>query len=316
MALSVALASGCATVEYPAPPLPPREESPSLYVAPIEQDYRLQVGDALAIRSYFDAQLNQEVVVRPDGKVSVLLIGDILVTGMTPQELAARIREPYKRLVGGTDVTVALTRSAGMNVYLSGEVRAPSLLQMDGNLTLLQAMARAGGTLPSANTGNVLLIRNRDDGTLMVSKVDLEKILRNESPDVFLQRRDVVYVPKSEIAQAGQFVEQYINAIVPRFVQLQFGWFNSRVTNSEPGNQRDTPMNTSASRFPGAPTDREQAATVPHVGRAPAPPHRHRGGSPTQGASHPLPLPPTAHSSSRPRFARWCSRRRSSFSKR
>lgn len=234
MALSVALASGCATVEYPAPPLPPREESPSLYVAPIEQDYRLQVGDALAIRSYFDAQLNQEVVVRPDGKVSVLLIGDILVTGMTPQELAARIRESYKRLVGGTDVTVALTRSAGMNVYLSGEVRAPALLQMDGNLTLLQAMVRAGGTLPSANTGNVLLIRNKDDGTLMVSKVDLEKILRNESPDVFLQRRDVIYVPKSEIAQAGQFVEQYINAIVPRFVQVQLGWFNSRVTNANP----------------------------------------------------------------------------------
>jgi polysaccharide export outer membrane protein len=234
LAFSIALAAGCTAVEYPAPPLPPREEAPSLYVPPIDQDYRLQVGDTLAIRSYFDAQLNQEVVVRPDGRISVLLIGDLEVAGITPQELAGRIREPYKRLVGGTDVTVAVTRSAGMNVYLSGEVKSPSLLQMDGNLTLLQAMARAGGTLPSANTGNVLLIRNKNDGTLSVSKVDLERILRNEAPDVFLQRRDVVYVPKSEIAQAGLFVDQYINAIVPRFVQLQLGWFNSRVTNSNP----------------------------------------------------------------------------------
>jgi polysaccharide export outer membrane protein len=232
--LSILLAAGCAIVDYPAPPLPPREEAPSFYVPPIEQQYRLQVGDTLTIRSYFDSQLNQEVVVRPDGRISVLLIGDLQVAGMTPEELARRISEPYKRVVGGTDVTVAVKRSAGMNVYLSGEIKTPSLLQMDGNLTLLQAVARVGGTLASANTSNVLLIRNKDDGTLVVSKVDLEKILRNEAPDVFLNRRDVVFVPKSEIAQAGQFVDQYINAIVPRFVQLQLGWFNTRVTNRNP----------------------------------------------------------------------------------
>lgn len=232
----IALVAGCSTVKYSAPELPPLAEAPDLYVPPIEQDYRLQVGDALAIRSYFDSQLNQEVVVRPDGRISVLLIGEMLVTGMTPEELAVRIRQPYKRLVGGTDVTVAVTRSSGMNVYLSGEIKAPAIQQMDGNLTMLQAIARAGGTLPSANTGNVLLIRHQADGKLSVSKVDLEKILRNEASDVFLQRRDVIYVPKSEIAQTGQFVDQYINAIVPRFVQLQLGWSwsRARVTDTNP----------------------------------------------------------------------------------
>jgi len=227
-------AAACTPVEYPAPQLPPRAEAPALYAPAIEPEYRLQVGDVLAIRSYFDAQLNQEVAVRPDGRISVLLVGEMSVAGMSPEELAAKIREQYKRLVGATDLTVAVTRSAGMSIYLSGEIRTPALLPLDGELTILQAVARAGGFLTSANTGNVLLIRNNGDGTLAVSKVDVEKILRNESPDVFLKRRDVIYVPKSEIAQAGLFVEQYVNAIVPRFVQVQLGWFRSHVNNTNP----------------------------------------------------------------------------------
>jgi polysaccharide biosynthesis/export protein len=230
-----ALCGACAQVaEYPAPPLAPRAEAPALYEPPVVQNYRLQVGDGLAIRSYFDAQLNQEAQVRTDGRISVMLIGDMLVSGLTPQELTQRIRDQYKALIGPTDLVVAVTRSVGMNVYMSGEIKSPSVLPLDGNLTLLQAMARVGGPLLSANTSSVLLIRNRDDGTLVVNKIDIEQILRNEAADPYLQQRDVVYVPKSQIAQAGQFVEQYVNAIVPRVVQLQLGWFTSRVTNKNP----------------------------------------------------------------------------------
>ncbi|MBK7424472.1 MAG: polysaccharide biosynthesis/export family protein [Propionivibrio sp.] len=233
LTLSIVMTTGCASVNYPVPPLPSREEAPAYYKPAVEKDYRLQVSDALAIRSFFEPQLNQEMVVRPDGRISVLLIGELSVAGMRPEDLALKIRESYRRMVGSTDVTVAVTRSVGMNIFLSGEIKSPSLLQLDGDLTLLQAVARAGGFLPSANTGQVLLLRNTDDGTLTVSKVDIEKILRNEAPDVFLQRRDVVYVPKSAVAEAGKFVEQYINAIVPRLIQFQFGWIYSRVRSSD-----------------------------------------------------------------------------------
>lgn len=226
--------AACAPLQYPVPPLPAPAEAPALYVPPLDVEYRLQVGDSLAVRSYFEPQLNQEVLVRPDGRVTLLLVGEVMAVDLTPAELAARVRDPYRRLVGDTDITVAVLKSAGMSVYLSGEVRTPALLPMDGSLTLLQALARSGGTLPSANTENVLLIRNRPDGTLAVSKVDVERVLRNEAPDVYLLRRDVVYVPKSEIAQAGQFVDQYVNAIVPRFVQMQLNWVSSRVTNRNP----------------------------------------------------------------------------------
>lgn len=234
-ALTLAMTAGCVSVvEYPAPALPPPAEAPALYRPPVMQAYRLQVGDSLAIRSYFDSQLNQDSMVRPDGRISALLLGDLQASGLTPDALAVQLRERYRRLIGDTDVTVTLVRGAGMNVFLSGEVRTPALLPMDGELTLLQAVSRSGGTLSSAHVNSVLLIRSGEDGQLSVRKIDLEKILRGEMPDVYLVARDVVHVPKSSIAQTGQFVEQYINAIVPRAVQLQFGWMASRITNTNP----------------------------------------------------------------------------------
>jgi polysaccharide export outer membrane protein len=233
---AMAFLAGCATVENPAPALPARAASPALYTPPQEGEYRLQVGDTIAIRSYYDSQLNQEMLVRPDGKITALLIGEIAAAGLTPDELATQVRLPYRRLVGETDVTVAVVRSAGMNVYVSGEIRTPSMVPLDGGMTLLQAIARTGGTLPSAKTHNVLLIRNDGAGALSVYQVDIDKVLRNEASDVYLHRRDVVFVPKSEIAEAGQFVEQYVNAIVPRFLQVQLGWTwsSAHVTNRNP----------------------------------------------------------------------------------
>ena len=154
LASLIVVAAGCATRDYPVPALPPREEAPALYAQAVEEPYRLQVGDTIAVRSYFDPQLNQEVVVRPDGRVSLLLIGEVAAADVTTEQLADRIREPYRRLVGNTDLTVALVRGVGMNVYVSGEIKLASLQSLDGSLTLLQAIARAGGTLVSANTSN------------------------------------------------------------------------------------------------------------------------------------------------------------------
>lgn len=231
--VAVALLAGCA-LSYPVADLPTAEEAPNFYRPQVEAQYRLQVGDGIAIRSYYDSQLNQEMVVRPDGRISVMLMGELKVVGMAPEELAGQIGKHYSRILNGTDVTVVLTHSANMNIFLSGELKNPSLLSLEGDLTLLQAVARSGGFLSSANTESVLLIRSLDEGKLEVRKINIEKILRNEAPDVYLRRRDVVFVPKSDIAQVGLFVDQYINAIVPRFVQVQFGWFRTTAKNKDP----------------------------------------------------------------------------------
>lgn len=215
-------------MQYPVAPIPTPAESPSLYVPPVEQEYRFQVGDTLAVRSYYDPQFNQDAVVRPDGRISLLLVGDVKVVDMTPAGLRDALVKVYRRVVDTPDIVVSLTKSAGLAVYLGGEVRQPSVQRLDGSLTVLQAITAAGGLLPSANVNQVLLLRRKPDNQLQVYKIDLDKVLRNEAPDVFVQRFDVVYVPKSQIANVGQFVEQYINAIVPRSVMFSFSWLQYR----------------------------------------------------------------------------------------
>jgi protein involved in polysaccharide export with SLBB domain len=120
-------------------------------------------------------------------------------------------------------VTVVLARSAGMAVYLGGEVRVPSMQPMEGPLTLLQAVSLSGGFLPSASTSQVLLLRHDAEGQFQIYQIDAGAILANASPDVYLRRHDIVYVPRSLIANINKYVDQYINQVIPHAVLTTFG---------------------------------------------------------------------------------------------
>ena len=216
------LASGCGPSLVPA--LPDRASAPEFYAPTLEGEYRVQIGDGLALRSYYDPQLSQEVVVRPDGRVSLLLLGDRRVVGRTLRELDAEFTADYRELVPSADITISLSQASGMSVYLGGEVRLPSQQPLHGSLTILQAITMAGGFLDTAQKTQVLLLRKQADGNFRVYELDVEKILAYEAPEVYLNRYDIVYVPKSKIAEANLYVEQYINRMVPRAILVNFGW--------------------------------------------------------------------------------------------
>lgn len=228
--------AGCQAVAPPpltaVPDLPPQAELPSLYIPPVEQEYRFQVGDQIAVRSYYDKDFNQDVVVRPDGRISLLLLGDIRVTDTTPSDLRAHLLRTYARVVDSPDITVALTKTANLVVYLGGEVRQPAMQRLDGSMTVLQALSASGGALPSANLRQVLLLRRSPDQKILVYRIDLERVLRGEAADAYVQRHDIIHVPKSEIANLGQWVDQHINAIIPRSVMFNLGWYQYRNTNA------------------------------------------------------------------------------------
>lgn len=217
---------GCVTVNYPVPEVPLPTQNAEFYAPPVENDYRIQVGDQLAIRSYFEEQMNQELVVRPDGCISLLLMGDVRVAGITPKQLADIITENYRNVAENPDITVVITKTAAQSVFVGGELQHPSMQSMDGPLTVTQAITMVGGFLPSANKNQVLLLRHQENGDFTVFKMDIEKILSNEMPDVYLQRQDVVFVPKSLIGNINEFVTLYINNIIPHSVSLTYGWFN------------------------------------------------------------------------------------------
>jgi protein involved in polysaccharide export with SLBB domain len=220
------LVSGCAS-DYPpdlVAPVPNESEDPDLYRPVLEARYTIAPGDQLLINSYYHSDLKQPVTVQPDGHVSLLLVGDVVAGGKTPQQLAEELSRAYGKFLEDADLTVTVSESVGLSVYVGGEVAKPAMLPIRGELTLLQSITQAGGFLATANREQVLVVRQTADGHYRTLQANVEQVLRNEGGEIYLRRHDVVYVPKTQIAKVNQFVEQYINEIIPHFVNTVFSY--------------------------------------------------------------------------------------------
>lgn len=219
------LLAGCSRLDLEqVPPVPNARVAPNLYAPLIQEQYRIQVGDSVAIQSYYDPLLNQEALVRPDGRISLVLVGDFNVAGLTPEEVDSRITDAYAALLDAPDISVILKEAAGHNVYLGGEVKSPSMQPLVGPLTAAQAILQVGGMLPSANPKQVLLLRQQGDGSFRTYQMNMNRILSGLDPNPYLWPRDIVYVPRTLIADIDIFVDQYINQVVPEFVRFNFGY--------------------------------------------------------------------------------------------
>jgi polysaccharide biosynthesis/export protein len=229
--------SGC--VDYPptlVPPVPTEDAAPELYRPTLEPDYVIGQGDGLLIQSYYDADLKQPVIVRPDGRISLLLVGEVKAAGQTPKQLSMELAHMYDHVLDRPDLTVSVTSSTGMVVYVGGEVKKPGQVPISGELTLLQSITEVGGFMATANKEQVLILRKTPDGHFRTLQMNVEQVLNNQNGELFLQRHDIVYVPKTQIAKVDQFVDQYINAMIPRNITGIFGyqWLNTLNTNSSP----------------------------------------------------------------------------------
>jgi len=222
---AVVVLSSC--TDYPPElvrPVPSQDLAPEFYRPEPESSYKVSSGDKLTVSSYYHPNLKQEVTVQPDGRVSLLLVGAVRVAGKTPQELSEELAQAYNRYVEKAEITVTVTASAGLSVFVGGQVKNPSLVPIKGELTLLQSITEAGGFLPTANEGQVLIARQMPDTHYRTLQADVEKVLRNESGEIYLRPHDIVYVPKSTIAKVDQFVDQYLSQVVPRWILSTFGF--------------------------------------------------------------------------------------------
>jgi polysaccharide export outer membrane protein len=108
-------------------------------------DYRLTAGDKLRIDVYKDAQLSQSLQIRPDGKITLPLVGDVAAAGHTSVELRDAISASLKEYITNPVVTVIVTEASPQIVYVTGEVNKPGALTLTGQMSILQALAMAGG---------------------------------------------------------------------------------------------------------------------------------------------------------------------------
>ncbi len=164
---------------------------------PAASDYRLTPGDKLRVEVYKDAQLSQSLQVRPDGKVTLPLLGDIVATDLTPIQLRDRIASELKEYVTNPVVTVIVVEASPVMVYVMGEVAQPGSIPMRGQMTVLQALAMAGGFREFANTKDIRILRKAAGilKTVETIRFNYNDAVKGNAAPIFLSPGDMVVVP-------------------------------------------------------------------------------------------------------------------------
>jgi protein involved in polysaccharide export with SLBB domain len=184
---------------------------------PITTDYRLGPGDKISMKYFYDPELNDSMEIRPDGGISLQLLGDVHAAGRSIPELRAELIKLYSRFLKDPEVSVNVESYRSLVSYVGGEVRNPGVVPLAPGMTALQAILSAGGYLRSGDMQNVVIIRDQggQSPTFLIVNLQDEIRLLHLAEDVRLQPKDVVIVPISGIAEAGVLVQQYINDLLP-----------------------------------------------------------------------------------------------------
>ena len=206
---------GCTAtwVEQPSPK-EPLDKQAQLYPA---QEYKIQYGDQLDIKFLYNPELNENLPVRPDGRITLQLVGDLMVVDMTPTQLAEALKTRYASELKRPEVTVIVRQFAAQKVFVDGEVIRPGLLQLVGPMKVSQAIAQSGGFGYDARKKEVVVIRQNPAGKPLVTVVNMEEVQHgiDMANDINLMPYDMVFVPKSPIGEVDKWVDQYIRRLLP-----------------------------------------------------------------------------------------------------
>ena len=185
--------------------------------------YRVGPPDQLQISILPDPVIEREVVVRPDGMISVDLVGDVPASGRTTEEIAADIETRIGRFKRDARVTVALAAALSSEVTVLGEVARSATFPLSRQTRLVEAIGTVGGTTVFANKDSIRLIRSAEGKKASVYKVDLAAIEEGDMrTNYVLQGGDLIYVPPGAMATLGYAMQ----ALLFPFQQL-FGFGTS-----------------------------------------------------------------------------------------
>jgi len=200
-------------------PYPPR----AAYLPP--PAYRIQAGDTLDIKFPYTPELNEEQTVQLDGHVSFQYAPDLPVAGKTLPEARRLVLAAYASTLRDPAAELAVKGPMQWKIYVVGEVTTPGEYMTQGPpLTLTQAIARAGGLKETADGDNVVLLR-RDGAIERAFDLSFTNAAghHGDTADVQLADKDVLYVPRTDVAQAGVDWRQYVMQFVPPNVSFVLG---------------------------------------------------------------------------------------------
>ncbi len=159
--------------------------------------YKLGPEDVIEISVWGDKDLIREVVVRPDGGVSFPLAGDLNAGGLTVEQVREEITKRIVEYIPDASVTVILRKVVSPKIFVMGKVKSPGMFTLGQNMSVVQALAMAGGLSPFAEAGSIVVVRQVRTGGQKAIPFDYDDISEGEAleTNIMLEPGDTIVVP-------------------------------------------------------------------------------------------------------------------------
>lgn len=162
---------------------------------PPEEFYVVGAGDVIGVNVWKEPSLSGAVKVRPDGYITLPLVNEVQVVGLTTSQLRKLLEEKYKEFTTDPFVTIRIEAIASTEVFLVGEVVRTGAYQLNGNETILQVLSRVGGLGVFADRSNIKVVRREGD-KITQYVVDYDAIIKGDlKQDILLRPGDRIIVP-------------------------------------------------------------------------------------------------------------------------
>jgi polysaccharide export outer membrane protein len=176
----------------------------------LESEYVIGVNDEIEVVFLYHSNLTtRDLVVRRDGRISMPHVGDQMAAGITPMVLDSVLTGRFSEVLRDPNLSVIVTKPAPQKVYVLGEVQTPGRFEFEDDLSMIQAVALAGGVKSSGMANHAVLIRRRGVSDIVGVEVDLRAAMNGSqmSNDLRLRNYDIVMVPKHPIYSAADFMQ-------------------------------------------------------------------------------------------------------------
>jgi polysaccharide biosynthesis/export protein len=163
----------------------------------VKDDYVIGIQDILSINIWKEPELSvKELVVRPDGKISLPLVNDIQASGLTPKQLREQIAEKLKEFVSSPNINVTVIKTVSQTVSVVGQVSKPGVYTLNSPTTVLDLLARVGGLLEFAKARDIKILRN-ENGKIQQFLFNYKNAIRGKNlfQNILLKNGDTILVP-------------------------------------------------------------------------------------------------------------------------
>ncbi len=179
--------------------------------ADLVPEYVIGVNDMLEVVFLYHSNLTtRDLIVRRDGRISMPYVGDQMAAGITPMELDSVLTTRFSEVLRDPNLSVIVSRPAPQKAYVLGEVNQPGKIEFNDELSMVGALAAAGGVKSGGMANHAVLVRRQGVSQIVGIEVDLRAVMNGSqmSNDLRLRNYDIVYVPRHPIYTAADFMEQ------------------------------------------------------------------------------------------------------------